>query len=362
MPLIALSDELKSSHPRTEIIFVTERGGKFTDVIEERVKGANIKKIFAGKLRRYHGVSLWQQSDVKTILLNIRDVFYLLIGFFQSLWLLIRKRPNVILFKGGFVSLPVGLASWLLRIPYVTHDSDTMPSLTNKIIGKGARFNLMALTDKCSSYDQAKIMKVGVPVSSSFSEINEKLNDELRHELGIPGNSIVVLVVGGSIGADRLNKAISEVSDRILEHNPTMYLVHQTGTGQVDYSGISNNRLITVDFINNMSTYGAIADIIVSRAGATAISEFATAKKALILIPNPNLTGGHQLENAELLSKNNATIIVNESPKLGADIAKQIQNLVSNTEHKKELEKNIEMFSSKRSAKDIAVILQEMIK
>ena len=104
--------------------------------------------IFAGKWRRYHGLGTFRHlGDIKTIVKNIRDIFLLFIGFWQSFFILLSWRPAVVFVKGGYVGLPVGLAAALLRVPIVTHDSDSIPGLTNRIL---SRFT--------------KLMAVGLPV------------------------------------------------------------------------------------------------------------------------------------------------------------------------------------------------------
>ena len=361
-PLLAVADELRLKYPDSRIIFVTERGGKFTNIIYKHDKNAEVKQIWAGKLRRYHGVSVWKQVlDINTIALNLRDIVLLAIGSVESAYLILTKRPNVIFVKGGFVSLPVGTVATILRKPYITHDSDTLPSLTNKMIGRGAKLNLMALTTHSKNYDPKKIRKVGVPIDSSFRPADQQTIALIKKKLGVKQDSTVLLVVGGSIGADRLNKAVYEASLELLAKNPSLYIIHQIGSGQ-DNGSAQHERLRTVSFIDNMSEYGAISDIVISIAGATAISEFATLQKPLILVPNPHLTSGHQLENADLLAKANACIVIDESPDLAVDIIAQTQGLLDNTSLRKDLSGKIKQFSSDKSAREIANILGGFIK
>ncbi|OGL31288.1 hypothetical protein A3F37_02905 [Candidatus Saccharibacteria bacterium RIFCSPHIGHO2_12_FULL_41_12] len=358
-PLLVIAEQLKKDDPSTQVVFVTERGGKFVRIITNNIKNPRVKKIWAGKFRRYYGVSLWRQLiDIKTTALNLRDIVLFMIGFFESLMIIMLNRPKAVFVKGGFVSLPFGLAARLLRVPYVTHDSDTKPSLTNKIIGGGARFNLLAFSDNCKSYDHVKTRKTGVPIASSFKPYTQSEKTRFRQDLGVPQDAVVLLIVGGSIGADRLNRAVADIVPELLEKNKKLYIIHQIGEGQTDYYKHKNNRLKLIQFIDNMSHFGAASDIVVSRAGATAISEFATLGRALIVVPSPYLTGGHQLENAELLKKNQAGLVINESPALASDILAQIQNLIDDSSLRKKLEKNIGIFSSEGTAKAVVEILK----
>lgn len=357
-PLLAIGKEVSQISPDTEIIFVSERGGNFTSIFD--TGAVEVKKIFAGKLRRYHGVSFWRQLvDIKTHILNIRDVLFLIFGLVESFLLIIRYRPKAIFLKGGFVSLPVGICARLLGKKYITHDSDARASLTNKLVGKKALYNLVSLSEKNPNYDPKKTLKVGVPISGGFAPVSQKTKMDIRAQLGIDNATVVALVVGGSIGADRLNKAVAEIAPKLLKDNKNLMIIHQTGKNQQNYYKSVNDRIRLVKFIDDMSQYGAISDVIVSRAGATAISEFATQRKALILVPNPNLTGGHQLENAQLLADAGACLVVEDSPDLAGNLLNEIEKVIGNEELKKELETNIAQFDSSSSAKKIAQILMD---
>lgn len=358
-PLLAIGKEVSKISSGSEIIFVTERGGNFTNIFDGQT--VQVKKIFAGKLRRYHGVSFWRQLiDIKTHILNIRDVLFLAFGMIESLVLIIRYRPKVIFLKGGFVSLPVGLCARLLGKKYVTHDSDARASLTNKIVGKSALYNLVSLAEKNSNYDPKKTVKVGVPISDNFAPIDQKAKIDSRTQLGIEDSMFVLLIVGGSIGADRLNKAVAEIAPKLLKDNKKLVIIHQTGKNQQNHHKSDNDRIRLVKFIDNMSQYGAVSDVIVSRAGATAISEFATQRKALILVPNPNLTGGHQLENAKLLLDAGACLVAEDSSNLAENLLYEIEKVIRDDGLKRELETNIAQFDSSSSAKKIAQILVDI--
>ncbi|MEK7625817.1 MAG: UDP-N-acetylglucosamine--N-acetylmuramyl-(pentapeptide) pyrophosphoryl-undecaprenol N-acetylglucosamine transferase [Patescibacteria group bacterium] len=358
-PLLAIGKEVSQISPDIEIIFVTERGGNFANILD--TEAVQSKKIFAGKLRRYHGVSFWRQLlDIKTHFLNIRDVLFLIFGIVESFVLIIRYRPKVIFLKGGFVSLPVGICARLLGASYVTHDSDARASLTNKVVGKKAIYNLVSLSEKSPTYDPKKTMQVGVPISDEFAPVDQNTKSSLRGEFGIDNDMTVILVVGGSIGADRLNKAVAEIAPKLLENSKKLMIIHQTGKNQQNYYKSAHDRIRLVEFIDNMSQYGAVSDVIVSRAGATAISEFATQRKALILVPNPNLTGGHQLENAKLLVDARACLVAEDSSNLADNLSHAVEKVLRDDNLKKELETNIAQFDSSSSAKKIAQILVDI--
>src|SRR5690606_13564925 len=152
-PLLAVAHELKKIEPDARLDYVGERGGKFKRLVLEDTSIDEARFILAGKFRRYHGESwLRRLLDVRTNLLNIRDALYTLIGFCQSVWLLLRRRPDVVFIKGGYVGVPIGLAAALLKVPFITHDSDAVPGLANRVVGRWARLHATGMPEKFYDY------------------------------------------------------------------------------------------------------------------------------------------------------------------------------------------------------------------
>ena len=277
-------------------------------------------RIAAGKFRRFHGVSKWiYLKDPRIMLRNFRDFFYFIIGFLQSLWLLIWWRPNVLFVKGGFVGLPVGLAAAFLRIPIVTHDSDTVPGLTNRILSRYARFMAVAMPKEYYKYPKDRIRYTGLPIRSEFVPVTPKIQNQARTYLGIPESAFVVAVFGGSLGAVRLNNAIVNISESFLNEDTERWLLHQAGGFQHEevsqfYDSLPKSvrsRVKTWSFLEDMHIVTAAADVIVSRAGSS-FHELGAQQKAVILVPNPVLTGGHQTINARVLAEHKAAIVLTE--------------------------------------------------
>lgn len=347
-PLLAIAKRLKSINPSVNVEIISERGGKFSHLIDSAGPIDASNQIFAGKLRRYHNES-WvvRLIDVKRNLLNLRDLFYLGVGFFQSLWLIYRKRPEVILIKGGYVGVPVGFAAKLLKVKYITHDSDANAGLTNRLIAKDATFNLVGMPGGTYGYKEEKTILVGVPVDQDFLDTNKNNKQKLLSKLGLPKESRVILVTGGSNGAQRLDKAFIGIVQNLLERYSDLYVIHQIGLGNEQiYDTLPANfrhRVIVSKFLKPLSDYSAIADIIVARAGATAVTEFASQNKACILIPNPDLTGGHQLKNAQILKKAKAAVVIQEDIALGKpeEFCGAVCELLDNQDKRRSLGSNL---------------------
>ena len=288
-----------------------EKGSRFLDLPKESADVDTVHTIFAGKWRRYHGESFLQHiADIPSLLKNIRDLFLFGFGFIQSLFLLRKVRPDVVFIKGGFVGVPIGLACALYNIPYLTHDSDALPGLANRMISKWAKMHLVGMPKEFYSYPEDKMRHVGVPVGDGFGVLSDAEVKKVRSRLNIPEKSRVLLITGGSLGAKRLNEAIQPVVEQLIEEDEQLFVVHQTGEDEPRYH--KNTRVLEQKFISNMADYCGASDVIVSRAGATNIAEFAALSKPVVLVPNPQLTGGHQLKNANQLRDAGAVEVVNE--------------------------------------------------
>lgn len=299
-------------------------------------------------------------------MLNIRDVIYVSIGILQSLSFLVAEQPDVIFLKGGYVGLPVGIAAAMLNIPYVTHDSDAIPSLTNKIVGRWAKKNTTGVKTGKYNYPKNKIEYVGVPVAQEYKLVSEDTFKEYRSEIGIGEDDEVLLITGGSLGASRINKVVNSLISKLLNTIPQLQIILQAGQGNLrDYKDLENNtRVYLHEFIPNMYKYTGAADLVVTRGGANSMAELAAQGKACIMIPNPYLAAGHQLRNAEILSKSHAVDLVYEHEILKNPevLFERIIKLLKNKTERFELAKNIHIFSEPRAAKHIAKILLSEVK
>ena len=152
-PLLAVAYEFRTRNPGTTLVYIGEKNGKFSYIAENSNLFDELYFVSAGKLRRYHGESLLTRLfDVKTNILNIRDVFRLLAGLVQSYFLFRKIQPDALLLKGGYVGVPVASAGRLHHVPYITHDSDALPGLSNRLAARWARYHATAMPAKYYSY------------------------------------------------------------------------------------------------------------------------------------------------------------------------------------------------------------------
>jgi UDP-N-acetylglucosamine--N-acetylmuramyl-(pentapeptide) pyrophosphoryl-undecaprenol N-acetylglucosamine transferase len=361
-PLLAVAHKLKKKHSRATIDYVIEKGSKFSDMPSKSQDISTIHRIYAGKFRRYHGESFWQQvTDVQTMFLNIRDFFKMLGGCFEAFFLLRRLRPQIVFIKGGFVGVPIGLSCALLGIPYMTHDSDALPGLANRIIARWAHMHLVGMPEEFYSYPIEKMAFVGVPVGAEYSQVTKANKQEFRDQLDIPRDAKVICITGGSLGAQRLNTLLHPILEQLVTDDSSVFVLHQTGSDEpIYYDGLQH--IAEHKFVHNLWVHTGAADVVITRAGATTIAELAAQQKAVILVPNPNLAGGHQLKNAEQLAAADAVEVLREEDlKDKKKSQKVISDLLSNTERKTKLAANLHKTVHRDSAELIVKLISEQV-
>lgn len=236
--------------------------------------------------------------------------FKLSVAIVQALYICIKYKPNVVLGMGGFVSGPGGIASWILRKPLVIHEQNTIAGMTNKMLANFATHVVQAFPDTFKSSVQA--IHVGNPVRKEIEAIVPPVERFIEHT----DKKIHVLVLGGSLGALALNKALPTAFNAV-EKTCALSVVHQTGLRHLQvtkeiYSQTSIDVAV-VDYINDMPERYNWADIVICRSGALTVSELSAVGVASVLIPYPHAVDDHQYYNAKYLADADAAIIVRQS-------------------------------------------------
>ena len=367
-PLLAVANDLKKLDPTVKVIFIGQTGDPFgqrleiSDFIDQSIY------ISAGKFRRYHGAGFSQLLDFSTILKNIVDFFRFLIGTIQAYFILLEIKPNIIFIKGGYIGVPVGLAAAARGIKYITHDSDTMPGLANRIIAKWALNHATGMPKELYSYPQNKIVYVGVPISNKYKKLTANDVADYKESLGIDKNKQVILFAGGGLGSLTLNKALLAIVNELLENNSNLVILNIAGKDHEAEYNLEYNKKLKVEkrkrvivkgFVDDMYRYSGSADLIISRAGATNLAEFAAQAKPCIIIPSPHLTGGHQVKNAKSLEKSGAVVALDEvevieNPKI---LLNQIDILMNSEKRRQELANNLNLFTKKDASLALAQLL-----
>jgi len=371
VPLLAVAHELKQLRPDCETIYIGQKGDSLADIPANDPSIDKVYTVRAGKLRRYHGEGLKQLLDLDTGAKNVRDVGFTVTGMAQSYRLLRKLRPDVVFVKGGFVGVPVGLAAAALKIPYITHDSDALPGLANRIIARWARWHAVGLPKEIYSYPPSNTVTVGVPISREFRERDQAEIMALKEKLGFPADSKVICITGGGLGAARLNDAIVRTSGELLA-DPQVVLAHLTGRNHEKQVSQQYDELLTdtararvevVGYTTKLFEYSAVADVVVTRAGGTSIAEFTAQGKACVVVPNPLLTGGHQSKNAQALAERQAVRIVEETEikQDPRNLSTAVQSLLDDPAMRIALGQKLHQLARPDAAKRLAMLLLEQV-
>ena len=366
---MAVLGEIRKIHPRARVRFWCDFkfANQATSIVHHFDKNIPVQRIISGKLRRYHQLSLARQLlSLSVVALNIRDIFLTMIGFLQSFIKLIIWRPDVVFAKGGYVCLPVGFAAHILRIPLVIHDSDAHPGLTNRILGIWASAIATGAPLEYYSYSSKKAVYTGIPVSDEFREFSAKEQSEAKSRWGVQSNRPLIVITGGGLGAQRINDATVVVLDDLLRLGSVVLI---SGAGQYDelrsLTPPNSPRFQLHSFISkDIALLLGAADVVVARAGATTIFELASMVKPTILIPNGQLTGGHQLKNAAVYSAKDAVRIIDEDDMVNDPqiLVSTVKDVLHNPENSRQMAKRFESFVRPNAAHDVADMIISSIK
>lgn len=341
-------------------------GSQAKSILEHASLTVGVKTIFAGKFRRFSNVSLFRQLTYPPIVLrNLGDIFLVIAGYFQSLFIIAAYKPDVVFTKGGFVCLPVGLAAVTLRIPLVIHDSDSHAGLTNRILARFARTIATGAPLENYEYDRNKSFYVGIPVDTAYRITDKQERRHLKSRLGFPDVSWpLVVVTGGGLGSQRINTAFLSLADELADRQVSV--LHIAGRSQyvaVDKAMSKHPSYIVKPFIAGLADAINAADIVVTRAGATTLAEVAASEKPTIIIPSRVLAGGHQLKNAAVYEKAEAAIVIDEkqlevNP---AILLRAIELLLTDEKRAAEIAKRFHGLAKADAASSLAVLITDAL-
>ncbi|MBI3046642.1 MAG: undecaprenyldiphospho-muramoylpentapeptide beta-N-acetylglucosaminyltransferase [Candidatus Harrisonbacteria bacterium] len=362
-PLIAVANELRKQADNFEVSPDLRYFGSARKYAREIVENdIEFVPILSGKWRRY-----WS-------LLNLLDMVKFLLSFPRLLWKIFWFMPEVTFSKGGPGALAAILVSRFYRIPVIIHESDSLPGLTNKISASFSKKIFVAFASAIPYFKNKNIEVVGNPVRESlFANLaslkldGENEQAQARKGFGLNPNEPVILVLGGSQGAEKLNNFILENLE-ILTQN--FQILHQAGEGNYDsykkefefttkdWSEVEKNRYIFRPFFDKDLGDALIsADLVVSRAGAGSIFELAAFGRPAMLVPLPESANGHQKENARLYAETGAAIVIQEENLLGNLVAEELQKLIANPELLKKMSDAAKSFYRPDAASVIAKYL-----
>ncbi len=304
-PVIAVAKQLQEDCQTQNLTCRFLYLGSFSGPEKKITKANHLKfyPVLSGKWRRY--LSFW----------NLVDIFKVILGFFQSLILVLFFWPRVVFAKGGYVTAPIVLAAWLLRRPIVIHESDSILGFANNFEAKLA--NKICVGFPAGEYhglSPEKVIYSGNPVRMNFIEKRKNISED--H----------ILVMGGSQGSSKINQLILNVAPRLSKKYKIVHI-----TGERDYEKIAqhkNKNYEVYKFVDNIADLMAKSKLIISRAGANAIAEILTLGKPSILIPLPSAASNHQLKNAQYIQRKGAAICLSEERLTAATLGDIIERII----------------------------------
>lgn len=309
-PNIALLPSLKEAG--YEITYV----GSYDGIEKRLIEDFNIPYtgISTGKFRRY--------LDPK----NLTDPFRVVKGYVEAKKFLKSYRPDVVFSKGGFVSVPVVRAAASLHIPCIIHESDMTPGLANKLCIPVAKKVCCNFPETLKLLPENKAVLTGSPIRAELSKGNRLAGLTL---CGFSANKPVIMVTGGSLGASNVNKAVREALPKLLQD---FQVVHLCGRGKLDNVLLSTEGYKQFEYVKNeLKDLFAMADLVISRAGANAICELLALKKPNILIPLPSSSSrGDQLLNAQSFEAQGFSIVINEDDLTTNLLVNKVKELYGN--------------------------------
>ena len=352
-PLMAVASSLRALDPSVDLMVLGE--GPF---LAQACADNNLsyKTILAGKLRRYF--SLW----------SLLDPFKLIIGFFQSLWILFWYMPDAVFTKGGYVSVAPALVAWLYFIPIRTHESDSVPGAANRFIGHLAKTVFTAFESAGAYLNKSKVMLVGNPVRS---DILSGDRSAALQQFNLRADRKTIFVAGGSQGAKRVNDIVLE---SLIFMVKDYQVIHQCGESQLQAvkavidqyekeGGQSYGPMIQANYrlypflpAGQMALAYAAADAVISRAGAGSIAEIAALGKPAVIIPlSREASRGDQIQNALEFAKYGA-VVIEEANLTSHILINQIQNLLEPA-NEQAVSAKIKTFAKLDAADRIAQVL-----
>jgi len=353
-PIVAIARELRRIHPGEDLkLFYYGPKDNFASTVLSQ-EGIKIKIIPGGKLRRYFSFS------------NFIDiVFRIPWGIFKAFWSLFFLSPDIIFSKGGYGSLPTVISAWLLRTPIFLHESDVAPGLANRFL---SRFALEVFTSfpRTEYFSPRKMTLVGNPIRRELLGGSLK---EAQEGLKLTGEKPIVLVFGGSQGAQKINDALFVILKDFLEY---FEIIHQCGSKNYESAKQLVRATTNPDtrkyyhlfpFLNEgelRQAYRA-ADIVVSRAGSGSIFEIAALGKPSILIPLKGSAQNHQQKNAYTYAATRASIVIEEANLTPRFFLARLKYLASSPEALNEMSEKALAFARPRAAYIMASYLLDYL-
>ena len=337
-PAISIADYIKKINPKVKILYI----GNKESMEENLVKKENIN---------FYGIDISgfsRKINFKGLKHNILTAKKLIVSILESKKILRKFKPDFCIGTGGYVSGPVLWQAVNMGIPIFIHEQNAFPGITTKLLAKKAKYVFLGMQDAKKYLNKSvKTKFTGNPVRE---DIITSVKVTSRKILNLNSEKFTILSFGGSLGAEKINRAILKLILKFNKSNRDIQHIHAYGKygkwfiPELEKKGINLKKypnLYIKEYLNNMPICLSSADLVICRAGAISLSELAVQGKASILIPSPNVTANHQYYNAMALVKRDAAVMLQEKDLTEERLISLVEKLILNKDLIKKYSKNI---------------------
>jgi len=355
-PALAIADKIKLLFPESEILFVGAPDGMEAKLVKKA--GYNFRAFKMAGLQR--------KLSVNNIIRNAKAAYYYITARNNAKKLLKKFKPDVVIGTGGYVSAPILLSAAKLGIKTVTHESNSLPGVTTKLLSKNV--------DMVFTVDEAAISHLPVKENAIVTgnplrnNIPIEERESARKKLGLK-DGLTILSFGGSLGANKITEAVIELLKWENEVGGINHIHGYGGNGREMFDGLMESegvkrtdRMILKEYIDNMYTCMCAADIIISRAGAMTLTELKAIGRASILIPFPQAAENHQYYNALSMADAGAAVLIEDKDLDKTKLKEMIKELSENREKLSEMEKSAAALGSRKAADIIVSKIIDLIR
>lgn len=358
-PAIAVANMMRERHPDCKVLFIGAEGHMEEKLVPQA--GYDLKVLPGSGLSRGKNLAAVKQNihAVRCVMNAVKECKRIFREF----------QPDAIIGTGGYASFPALYAGSSMGIPTFVHESNALPGLTTKMVADRASRVMVAFEESVQHYRHPnKVEVVGMPVQKGFI-FNDKAS--ARKELGLKDGEALVVSAFGSLGAKKMNETVADLFAMEKELGYPFRHIHATGSfgwewmpGLVKGKGVDLENTPSIEmreYIYNMPTLMAAADVIISRSGAATCNEIAACGVPSILIPSPNVTNNHQEKNARVLSEKDAAVLIVEKDCTPEKVMQEIQELLANPERREQMSKTLRSMVRLDSTERICDIVEELI-
>ncbi len=344
-PAIAIANELKARFPDADFLFVGAKDKMEMQKVPQA--GYNIKGLWIAGLQR--------RLTFDNALFPIK----LLSSLLKSRTIIKQFKPDVVIGTGGFASGPLLQAAAIAGIPTVIQEQNSFPGITNKLLSKKANKICVAYENLERFFPKEKMILTGNPVRQDLIDIESKREEAIQY-FNLDSNKKTLLVLGGSLGARRVNQLIEKELPNMLSQN--VQVIWQCGKLYLeDYKKYNSANVQVVAFIERMDLVYAAADIVISRAGASSVSELCIVGKPVIFIPSPNVAEDHQTKNAQAIVDKKGALMLKES-ELESQFSLVFEVLLKDQGKQNQLSENIKLLAMPEATKQIVDEIVKLIR